>query len=81
MATAEEKIAQELRNELEARINGWKAERAIIIASQGRLAELDALIAAAEDNTKTSFTVAPRPKRAPIDVAKEETTRATTAKI
>jgi hypothetical protein len=66
MSTPADVMARELRNELEARINQWKAERTQLLQAQTRIAELDALIAYAEDGTKTEFRVAPRPVREAI---------------
>lgn len=66
MATPEEHIAQQLRDELQARIGAWKAEREQLLRASVRIAELDALIALAEDDTKTEFKVAPRPCPTPL---------------
>jgi hypothetical protein len=66
--TPEEQLALELRRELAARVNGWKGERAELLQAATRIAELDALIAYAEDPDRTSYRVAPResPTREPV---------------
>lgn len=64
MSVAEDKLAQELRDEVESRIRSWKTERAALLLAQTRIAELDALIAFAETETPT-IKIAPRP-RVPI---------------
>ncbi len=58
--TAEDTLSQEMRLELEARLNAYKNERAKLIAGQSRIAELDELIAFIEYRTPT-IKVAPRP--------------------
>lgn len=60
MSTPEDKIAADLRSEIEARLASWKAERGQLQKAAERMAELDALIAFADDDTKTQFRVAPR---------------------
>lgn len=61
MSTAEDLIAVELRQELEVRLAAWKPERERLSSAVARIAELDALIDSAEDNTRTSLPLAPRP--------------------
>lgn len=61
--TPEDKLALELRNEIQARVGQWKAEREQLQKATERIIELDALIAFAEDETKMQFRVAPRPQR------------------
>lgn len=60
MSTPEDKIARSLRNDLEARIGAWKAEREQLLKAQERIVELDALIAFAEDESRQTFKVASR---------------------
>jgi hypothetical protein len=60
MSTPEDKIAAELRIELEARIQAWETERQQLQLASARIAELDALIAFARDDNRTQFRVAPR---------------------
>lgn len=60
MSTPEDKIARSLRNDLDARIGAWKAEREQLLKAQERLAELEALIAFAEDESRQTFKVASR---------------------
>lgn len=67
MKTPEDIVATELRNELQARVNAWKAEREQLTKAAARIAELDALIAFAEDDKKAEFRVAP-PVKAAEDV-------------
>lgn len=61
MSTPADQIAQELRNEIEARLNAAKRERDQLAGAAARIAELDAFIAYLEDETRTEFRVAPRP--------------------
>lgn len=65
MSTPQDVMARELRNELDARVNQWKAERERLLQAPARIAELDALIAYAENDTRTEFPVAPRTRTAP----------------
>jgi len=60
MATPEDLIAIELRTELDARLAAWKTERAQLQNAADRIAELDALIAFAEDESRQTFKVASR---------------------
>jgi hypothetical protein len=62
-------IAKILRDALDSQVRGWKAERDSLQnrieelkQAEARLAELDALIAEAEDDSKESFQVAKREK-------------------
>lgn len=66
MSTPADKLAVELRNEIEARIQSWKNERDSLLLAPARIAELDRLIAFAEDPANTQFRVAPRPPTPPI---------------
>lgn len=59
MATPEDVIAKTLRQELDMRLYAWKAERERLLQAAERIAELDALIAYAEDETRQLFKVAP----------------------
>lgn len=76
MSAADDKIATELRNELEARISSWKNERTALLAAQTRIAELDALLAIA-DGIGEVTRIAPKPIRSngslPIDATRERT--------
>jgi hypothetical protein len=58
--TAEDKLAQDLRDEIEARYRSYKMERATLAAAASRTLELDALIAFIEAPTPT-IKIAPRP--------------------
>lgn len=60
MSTPEEIIARRLRNEIDAQVGAWKAEREQLLRAQERIAELDALIAYAEDESRQTFKVASR---------------------
>ncbi len=62
MPTPEDTIAQEMRNELEARLAAWKREREQLLIATARIAELDGLIAAAEVEAPV-IKIAPRPKK------------------
>lgn len=63
--TAETVIAQQLRDEIEARYKTYKLERLLLAASAARIVELDALIAFVE-TIGTNVKVAPRPIVTPI---------------
>lgn len=56
MSNPEDRIAV---NSLDARLIAWKAERAQLQNAADRIAELDALIAFAEDEERRMFKVAP----------------------
>lgn len=68
--TPENFIAQQLREELNARVNAWKAELSQLekAQAQSRISELRALIAYADDETKTSYPVAPKERERQPDV-------------
>lgn len=57
MSTPEDHIAAELRQELDARVITWKAQRAQLIRATTRIAELDGLIAYAEDSARTHISI------------------------
>lgn len=59
---AEDVIASELRDELEARLRSWRNERTALLLAPLRIAELDALIATAEQDA-TTIKIAPRPNK------------------
>lgn len=67
MVDPEDAIATILRESIEERISMWKAERRKLQRATERLAELEALIAFAEDETKQTFKVAPPSSRAEKD--------------
>lgn len=77
MSTPAERIAQEMRNEMEARLNSAKRERAALADAAQRIVELDALIAYLEDENHTSIPIAPRPPPRP-PLAEPSTTPART---
>jgi hypothetical protein len=60
--TPEDVLANELRKELDARVSAWKREREQLQGAQARIAELDQLIAFAEEERET-FKVARRSTR------------------
>lgn len=67
MATPEDVIARDLGVHLEEKLSLWKAERRRLQGATERIAELDALIAYAEDESKQTFKVAPPSRRAEKD--------------
>ena len=58
--TPEDILAKELRGEIDARVGVWKEERRVLQAAATRIAELDALIALADDSTERQVRVAAR---------------------
>lgn len=74
IVTAEDTLALELRNEMEARLSSWKNERERLILAPLRIAELDELIALAEKNDAT-VKVAPRPTKLSAEAESEVRTK------
>lgn len=60
MPTAEQILAQTIRDELDVRLEGWRRERETLMGAMARIAVLDGLIALAEREDLTSLPVAPK---------------------